>query len=110
MMSKIIAILGILLGLFSFGLCGYLSYKNNTLGAEVARLREGLSNRDTLIAFQNAQIQKNALDIESYKALQQESDTKIITKFQNVYISDKTCKQELESIKRLVSTFYDTAP
>lgn len=105
-MNKIIIILAIALGFFVFGLCGYLSYKNNALSAQVARLSEDLANRDTLLSVQNAQIQKHKLDIQHYKANVQESNTQIFTKYENVYIKDESCAQELASIKRLMDTFY----
>lgn len=108
-MSKFIIILGIFLGFFVFGLLGYLSYKNNSLNTQIARLKEDLANRDTLIEVQNAQIQKNALDVQTYKSKRQESDTQIITKYQNVYVRDESCAKELESIKKLMETFYETS-
>lgn len=105
-MNKGIVILGLILGFFIFGVCGYLSYKNNALSAEVSNLKEALANREALIEVQNAQIQQNALDLDNYKLNVQASNTKILTKYENVYITDKSCKKELESIRSLIDTFY----
>ena len=106
-MTKLIIILAIVLGFFVFGLCGYLSYQNNALGKEVARLREDLSNRDTLIAVQNKAIEQNALDLHTYKERLESSNTQIFTKYQNVYVKDTSCASELASIKALIGEFYN---
>lgn len=105
-MSKFIVILGLFLGFFIFGLCGYLSYENNALGKENARLREDLANRDTLISVQNAQIEQNALDLTNYKQKLESSNTQIITKYQNVYVKDQSCQEQLRAIKEFIKEFY----
>ena len=105
-MSKLIIILGLLLGFFIFGLCGYLSYSNSTLSKENARLREDLSNRDTLISVQNAQIEQNALDLSNYKAKLESSNTQIIAKYENVYVKDSSCQEQLKAIRAFIKEFY----
>lgn len=84
----------------------FLIYKNNQLATQVAELKENLANRETLIEIQNAQIEKNALDLENYKEKKQESDTKIHTKYKKVYITSNTCEAELKSIKDSLRVFY----
>lgn len=106
-MTKLIIILAIVLGFFVFGLCGYLSYENNALGKENARLREDLANRDTLISVQNAQIEQNALDLTNYKQKLESSNAQIFTKYQNVYVKDTSCASDLASIKALIGEFYN---
>lgn len=101
-MKILIAVLAILV----IGLCGFLVYKNNSLSTQVTELKEALTNREALIAVQNAQIEKNALALENYKDKKQERDTKITTKYQKVFINNSTCEKELESIKQSLKLFF----
>ena len=104
-MEKIVQILlGVLCVIFLLAsIVCYIFYARTD--SKLQSALKDLAQANTALDFQNAQIQKNALELESYKAQKQTQSQKIITKYSQIKVLDTTCEAQLNAINELLKEF-----
>lgn len=78
---------------------GVLFKKLDTTKKELAKAEES-------IAFQNAEIEKYKINLNSYNKTSGKVKGNIQSRYNDIVTTDKTCKAELNAIKRTLRTFY----
>lgn len=66
-----------------------------------------LINCKSTLTIQNEAIKKNELDLETFKNTKPVIEERIATKYQKIVLKDETCEREKESIKALISAFFE---
>lgn len=103
-MSKYLygAIALMVLSLFSF-----LSYKNYSLGQDLAKTKEALANANTILDVQNKAIKEQELKLNEYKELREQESERLSNEYSKITLDSSKCESQIQAIENALDVFYN---